>query len=131
VTNEKTGKAETFVQLGKDTGAYNVAVEVADPKSDFFIRSSRVRVMGIDVLAVTLSVIGGLAFFIFGMKLMGDGLQKVAGENMKRILQFFSKNGFIAIIAGTVVTGVIQSSSATTVMVIGFINAGLLTRRSR
>lgn len=126
-TTDKTGKAETFVQLGQDTGAYNVAVEVADPKSDFFIRSSQVRVMGIDVLAVTLSVIGGLAFFIFGMKLMGDGLQKVAGENMKRILQFFSKNGLIAIIAGTLVTGVIQSSSATTVMVIGFINAGLLT----
>ena len=61
------------------------------------------------------------------MKLMGDGIQKVAGENMKKILQFFARNGIVAVLAGTLVTAVIQSSSATTVMVIGFINAGLLT----
>ncbi|MBO5723849.1 MAG: Na/Pi cotransporter family protein, partial [Lentisphaeria bacterium] len=61
--------------------------------------------------------------------LMSGGLQRVSGENMKKLLQFFSKNGFIAVCAGTFVTAVIQSSSATTVMVIGFINAGLLTLR--
>ena len=60
---------------------------------------------------------------------MGDGLLKIAGENMKKILQFFSKRTTIAVLAGTVVTAIIQSSSATTVMVIGFINAGLLTLR--
>ncbi len=74
-----------------------------------------------------LNVFGGLAIFIFGMKLMSDGLHKVAGERMKSILRFFSANRFVAVLSGTVVTAVVQSSSATTVMVIGFINAGLLT----
>ncbi|HCH85381.1 MAG TPA: sodium-dependent phosphate transporter, partial [Lentisphaeria bacterium] len=60
------------------------------------------------------------------MELMGDGIQKIAGENMKKVLQFFARNGIVAVLAGTLVTAVIQSSSATTVMVIGFINAGLL-----
>ena len=62
-------------------------------------------------------LLGGLTLFIFGMKLMGDGIQKVAGENMKKILQFFARNGIVAVLAGTLVTAVIQSSSATTVMV--------------
>ncbi len=74
-----------------------------------------------------LNVFGGLAIFIFGMKLMSDGLHKVAGEKMRSVLRFFSANRFVAILSGTVVTAVIQSSSASTVMVIGFINAGLLT----
>ncbi|NMA21415.1 MAG: Na/Pi cotransporter family protein, partial [Lentisphaerae bacterium] len=73
-----------------------------------------------------LTVFGGLALFIYGMKLMGDGLHKSAGSRMRSILHFFSSNRFVAILSGTVVTAVIQSSSATTVMVVGFINAGLL-----
>lgn len=73
------------------------------------------------------TVFGGLALFIYGMKLMSDGLHKAAGERMREILRFFSSNRFIAILAGTLVTAVIQSSSATTVMVIGFVNAGLLS----
>lgn len=74
-----------------------------------------------------LNVLGGLAIFIFGMKLMSDGLNRVAGERMRSILRLFSSNRFIGIIAGCVVTAVIQSSSATTVMIIGFVNAGLLS----
>ena len=74
-----------------------------------------------------LNVLGGLAIFIFGMKLMSDGLHRVAGERMRSILRLFSSNRFIGIIAGCVVTAVVQSSSATTVMVIGFVNAGLLS----
>ena len=73
-----------------------------------------------------LTVFGGLAIFIYGMKMMSDGLHKAAGNRMRSILHFFSSNRFIAILSGTVVTAIIQSSSATTVMVIGFINAGLL-----
>ncbi len=70
---------------------------------------------------------GGLALFLFGMKLMSRGLQKAAGEKMRMILRFFSSNRFAGILSGTVVTSVLQSSSVTTIMVIGFINAGLLT----
>lgn len=74
-----------------------------------------------------LQVFGGLAIFLFAMKLMSDGLHQVAGERMRSILRLFSANRFVAIASGTAVTAVIQSSSASTVMVIGFVNAGLIT----
>ena len=74
-----------------------------------------------------MTVFGGLAIFIFGMKLMSDGLHHVAGERMRSILRMFSANRFVAVVSGAMVTCVIQSSSASTVMVIGFINAGLLS----
>ena len=78
-------------------------------------------------IQTALSVLGGLAIFIFGMNMMSDGLHHAAGEKMRSILRVFSQNRFIAVISGAIVTCVIQSSSASTVMVIGFINAGLLT----
>ena len=74
-----------------------------------------------------LQVFGGLAIFIFGMKLMGDGLHNVAGDKMRTVLRLFSANRFVGILSGATVTAVVQSSSASTVMVIGFVNAGLLT----
>ena len=74
-----------------------------------------------------LNVLGGLAIFIFGMQLMSDGLHQVAGERMRSILRLFSANRYVGVLSGAVVTTVIQSSSASTVMVIGFVNAGLLT----
>ena len=77
-------------------------------------------------MQTALLVLGGLAIFIFGMKMMSDGLHHVAGERMRSILRVFSANRFVAIASGAAVTCVIQSSSATTVMVVGFINAGLL-----
>lgn len=74
-----------------------------------------------------LNVFGGLAIFIFGMQLMSEGLHQVAGERMRSILRLFSANRYVGVLSGAVVTTVIQSSSASTVMVIGFVNAGLLT----
>ncbi|MBE6369007.1 MAG: Na/Pi cotransporter family protein [Lentisphaerae bacterium] len=74
-----------------------------------------------------LQVFGGLAIFIFGMKLMSDGLHQVAGAKMRSILRMFSANPLVAVASGAAVTCVIQSSSASTVMVIGFVNAGLLS----
>lgn len=74
-----------------------------------------------------MNIFGGLAIFIFGMKLMSDGLQQVAGARMRSILGLFSSNRIVGVASGAVVTSVVQSSSATTVMIIGFINAGLLT----
>lgn len=79
------------------------------------------------MIGLLLGVLGGLAIFVYGMKLMGDGLHLVAGERMRSILRLFSANRFVAICSGAVVTAVVQSSSASTVMVIGFVNAGLLT----
>ena len=70
--------------------------------------------------------IGGLGMFLYGMNIMADGLQKSAGEKMKNLLGILTNNRFLAIIVGALVTAVVQSSSATTVMVVGFVNAGIL-----
>jgi phosphate:Na+ symporter len=70
---------------------------------------------------------GGLGLFLFGMKLMSDGLKAVAGQKLKRILEAMTNRTLVAFMVGAAVTALVQSSSATTVMVIGFINAGLLT----
>jgi len=74
-----------------------------------------------------LSLLGGLGLFLFGMKIMGDGLEKAAGNRLKKILGYVTHNRFLAMLAGVVITAVIQSSSATTVMVVGFVNASLLS----
>lgn len=75
---------------------------------------------------IAISLVGGLGLFLFGMIYMGDGLQKAAGSKMKDILAALTKNKLMGVLVGALVTGVIQSSSATTVMVVGFVNAGLM-----
>ncbi|NLM97767.1 MAG: Na/Pi cotransporter family protein [Halanaerobiaceae bacterium] len=82
--------------------------------------------MSIDMV---FSLFGGLGLFIYGMKLMSDGLQKTAGKKLKDLLGMLTTNRFTGLLVGTLVTAVIQSSSATTVMVVGFVNAGLMTLR--
>ena len=72
-------------------------------------------------------LIGGLGLFLFGMKTMSEGLKKVASDRLRNILRLFTKNPLISVMVGAVVTALIQSSSGTTVMVVGFVNAGLLT----
>ena len=73
-----------------------------------------------------LTMIGGLAMFLYGMNAMGDGLAKVAGGKLERILEKLTSNPFMGVFLGFVVTAVIQSSSATTVMVVGFVNSGIM-----
>ena len=73
-----------------------------------------------------ISLMGGLGAFLFGMKYMGDGLEMAAGSRMKDLLEKLTRNRFLGFLLGTFVTVVIQSSSATTVMVMGFINAGIM-----
>ena len=74
-----------------------------------------------------LALIGGLSLFLLGMNSMGDGLEKACGSKMKMILEKLTSNRFIGVLVGMGVTIVIQSSSATTVMVVGFVNAGMMT----
>lgn len=69
---------------------------------------------------------GGLGFFLYGMKMMSEGLEKAAGAKMRSILEFFTKNRFIGMVVGIVFTAIIQSSNATTVMVVSFVNSGLM-----
>ncbi len=73
------------------------------------------------------TLLGGLGLFLFGIRAMGEGLERAAGNRMKRLLEALTKNKVLAVLVGALVTGVIQSSSATTVMVVGFVNAGLLS----
>ena len=74
-----------------------------------------------------LALIGGLCLFLFGMKVMGDGLERRAGSGLKSLLAKLSNNKIVGFLTGLGVTAVIQSSSATTVMVVGFVNSGLMT----
>ena len=74
-----------------------------------------------------LKLIGSLALFLYGMKIMSEGLQKVAGDRMRGILSAMTRNRFTGVLTGVLITALIQSSSATTVMVVSFVNAGLLS----
>lgn len=73
-----------------------------------------------------ISMLGGLGLFLYGMKLMGEGIEKVAGSKMKTILEWCTKNRLIGVVVGTIFTAIIQSSSAATVMVVSFVNSGLM-----
>src|SRR5690554_8025284 len=74
-----------------------------------------------------LLVVGSLGLFLYGMKTMSDGIQKVAGDRLQSVLNFMTGNRVAAIFTGIAVTAIVQSSSATTVMVVSFVNAGLLS----
>lgn len=74
-----------------------------------------------------IKLIGGLGLFLYGMKVMGDSLEKVAGNRLKKLIEVLTSHPFKGLLVGTVVTGIIQSSSATTVMVVGFVNSGIMT----
>ena len=76
---------------------------------------------------IAISLIGGLGMFLYGMNVMGDGLQKAAGEKLKKIIEMLTTNRIMGVLVGTLVTAIIQSSSATTVMTIGFVNAGIMS----
>ncbi|MBR1857292.1 MAG: Na/Pi symporter, partial [Oribacterium sp.] len=78
-----------------------------------------------DIFSV-LNMIGGLSLFLYGMNIMGDGLSKMAGGKLETILETLTKKRIFAVLLGAGVTAVIQSSSATTVMVVGFVNSGIM-----
>ncbi len=76
-----------------------------------------------------MGLLGGLALFLYGMQMMSSGLEAAAGEKMKEILEKLTANRFLGIFVGALITAIIQSSSATTVMVVGFVNSGMMTLR--
>lgn len=83
--------------------------------------------MGINWFELVYQVVGGLAVFRFGMKELSEGLQAVASDFIRRVIGWLTSNRLQAVLVGTVVTVILQSSSVTTVMVVGFVNAGLMT----
>ncbi len=78
-------------------------------------------------ISEVMMLLGGLGLFLYGMKLMGDGLEMAAGSRLKKIVEKLTRNKYMGALVGLIVTMVIQSSSSTTVMVVGFVNAGLMT----
>ena len=78
------------------------------------------------ILTMVFGIIGGLGLFFFGMHQLSEGLQRIAGHKIHDILEALSKNPLNGVLAGTIITSIIQSSSATSVILIGFANAGLL-----
>ncbi len=82
--------------------------------------------MSVEVLGTIFMFVGGLGMFLYGMNVMGDGLQKAAGNKMHNFLSKITSNRFLGVLVGALITAIIQSSSATTVMVVGFVNAGLI-----
>lgn len=77
-------------------------------------------------MKIALGLIGGLGLFLYGMRIMGEGLEKAAGNKLKKLIEILTNNRVMGVIVGTLVTAIIQSSSATTVMVVGFVNAGIM-----
>ena len=75
------------------------------------------------------SLLGGLALFLYGMNMMSQGMEAAAGNKMKQILERLTTNRYLGVLVGAVITAIIQSSSATTVMVVGFVNSGMMTLR--
>ncbi|MBR7120324.1 MAG: Na/Pi cotransporter family protein [Lentisphaeria bacterium] len=123
---DSDGVASTEIKLPDTTGTSILNIEILSG-TDNPVRTIESRALSINVGSLLISIFGGLAIFILGMKMLDNGLTKIAGEKLKSILRFCVKNKFVALIAGMFVTAAIQSSSATTVMVIGFVNAGLMT----
>ncbi len=78
-------------------------------------------------MEIIIGLIGGLGLFLYGMNVMGTGLEKTAGDRMKKIIEILTNNKFMAVLVGAFVTAIVQSSSATTVMVVGFVNAGIMS----
>jgi len=81
----------------------------------------------INIIITLFKLLGSIGVFLYGMRIMSDGIQKLAGEGLQKILNYMTTNRVVAVLTGFIITGIIQSSSATTVMVISFVNASLLS----
>ncbi len=122
------GIASTDVRLGSGQGRVDVGVSILSgvPGDTSLLPPITVNFFSIDLVSVTVSMLGGLALFLFGMRMMSESLQFVAGDKLRDLLNLLTTNRFMAVAAGAGVTALIQSSSACTVMVVGFVNAGLM-----
>ena len=122
---DSMGIAATRVTLGNEPGEYTMIARVSDnPFSEILVyRFTALKKNWVFMLLIGL--LGGLGLFLLGMNMMSEGMQKSAGAGLRTILGNLTRNRYLALIVGTVVTMIIQSSSATTVMMVGFVNSGL------
>ncbi|MCD8351402.1 MAG: Na/Pi symporter, partial [Planctomycetaceae bacterium] len=122
------GRASAEVKVGKGQGRVDVGITILEglPGETSRLAPIMVHFFSIDAFSVVVSMLGGLALFLFGMKMMSESLQFVAGDKLRDLLNLLTTNRFMAVAAGAMVTAIIQSSSACSVMVVGFVNAGLM-----
>jgi phosphate:Na+ symporter len=133
VISDAQGRAVTTWKMGEEVKRYFCSVQINDnrhgiePKERFDVALIEYEAMAMNKAQLFIVLLGGLAVFIFGMTIMSKGLQRMADKRLRAALQFMTRNRFMGVLTGTVITAIIQSSSATTVMLIGFVNAGMLT----
>ena len=125
LNTDDEGRAQAFVELGKKLGVYKVEILFQDERGNELQRFV-CKLTALDYRELFFGLFGGLGLFLFGMMLMTDALQVIAGSRMKRVLEFLTSRRIFALGVGAVVTAIIQSSSATTVMLVGLLNAGLM-----
>lgn len=128
LTNNRGIASTRLVTSSGYTGKHELLAEIGerDGQGAYQFRAIPISAMSLSWTTLLIEVLGGLALFIYGMMMMSEGLQLIAGNRLKNILQMFTGNRISAVLAGLGVTALIQSSSACTVMVVGFVNAGLL-----
>lgn len=122
---DHNGIATTYVTLGSKPGDYEIAASTRGVSSNFIIYQLHARRTNW-VFMLIIGLIGGLGLFLFGMHLMSDGMQKTAGDRMRTILSRLTHNRIVALGVGAFVTMIIQSSSVTTVMLVGFVQSKLM-----
>jgi len=128
VTTDEDGIAQTYVLLGSKEGVYEFSARIIGgiPREDIVFLTLHGRKSNW-VFFLIVGLVGGLAVFLFGMEMMSEGMKKTAGSRLRSILSTLTNNRFVAVGVGTFVTMIIQSSSATTVMLVSFVQAQLMT----
>jgi phosphate:Na+ symporter len=129
VMTDSLGQAQTELTLGSKAGSYQVVARIREgfPDNEVLFSAKASRRNWVWILVITLS--GGLGLFLFGMHAMSEGMQQSAGERLRSILENVTRNRIVGAGIGTLVTTIIQSSSATSVMLVSFVNAGLMQFR--
>lgn len=129
VVSDSTGKAKSKLILGSRAGDYRISVRMEEgfPENEVIFLAKAGRKNWIWILLI--SLFGGLGLFLFGMNTMSEGMQQSAGARLRGILENVTRNRIVGAGIGTIVTTVIQSSSASSVMLVSFVNAGLLQFR--
>ena len=129
VVTDSSGMARAFLTLGSKPGTYHVSCRIGEgfPDNEVVFKASGNRKNWVYMLIIGL--FGGLGLFLFGMHTMSEGMQQSAGERMRSILGSVTRNRIVGVGIGTLVTTIIQSSSATSVMLVSFVNAKLLQFR--
>jgi len=129
IYTDSLGIAETYIVLGSKEGMYEISAQLLDyPETNFLIYKVFARKTNW-VFILIAGLIGGLGLFLLGMNMMSDGMQNAAGDRMRSVISRITQSRFIAVGVGTFVTMVIQSSSATTVMLVSFVYSKLMKFR--